>query len=251
MKKHLTLIAFLASVILFSSCGKDKSADPANSLYKVKTYTEAINSPVEGNSSVTFNLDYDAQNKVTSITSASSPDNKFVITYPSKSNFSMDIYNSGLIFLHEDFFLNSRSLVDSTMQYDLSGNTTTEKYLYNTSYQLMELNEYDYYASTAILFNTTDFTYDSEGNLVKSTDSDNTVETFTYYPDLVNVIPVIIPGKGNANKMSLVKAHTVTSNGSLVGSSLTTYTFDNSNRISTIIETANDGTVVTKTFTYF
>lgn len=251
MRKHVTFIAFLASVILFSSCGKDKDPKPANSLYKVKTYTEAIHLSSGQNITTTFNLEYDGQNRVTSITSASAPGNKFVITYPSKSMFSMDIYNNGSVGIHEDFFLNSHSLVDSTMQVDDSRDTTTEKYLYNTSYQLMRLSEYDYYSSTAMLFNTTDFTYDAQGNLAKSTDSDNNTETYTYYPDLVNIVPVIIPGKGNADKMNLLKTHTVSSNGSLAGSSSITYTFDDSNRVSSSTEIANDGTSITKTFTYF
>lgn len=141
-------------------------------------------------------------------------------------------------------------MVDSTFQYNDTNDTTTEKYFYNSNNQLIKLNEYDYYSSP-ILYNTTSYTYDNNGNLTKTTDTNNEVDTYEYYTDLVNVIPVIFPGTGNTKKLNLVKTHTVTSNGYPVGSSTATYTFDSSNRISTIVETADDGTVLTKTFTYF
>lgn len=243
-------MAIITSVILFSSCSKDKNPQPSNNSDKVKTYTEEFNSPTEGNSVVTFNLGYDANNRVTSITSATSPADKFVISYTSGSKYSMDLYSSANGTIHEDFFLNSNSLVDSTLQFTDDEDTTTEKYFYNSANQLIKLNEYDYYSGPE-LYNTTHYTYDNSGNLLQSSDTNGQVDTYDYYTDLVYVLPQIFPGTGSPKKMNLVKTHTVTSNGYPVGSSTTTYTFDSSNRISTIIETADDGTVVTKTFTYF
>jgi hypothetical protein len=49
----------------------------------------------------------------------------------------------------------------------------------------------------------------------------------------------------------LMKSHRLTSNGYEVGVGNFTYAFDNNDRISTITETTNDGSVVVKTFTYF
>lgn len=251
MKKLVSFLMVITTVILFSSCSKDKNPQPANSANKLKSYTEAIQSSTIGNSSTTFNFGYDNSGRVISITSALSSGDKFLFTYPSANTFSMDLYVSGSVSIHEDFFLNSNSLVDSTYQYNDTQDTTTEKYFYNSDNQLIKLNEYDYYAPDYELSNVTNYTYDTNGNLIKSTDSNDQVDTYEYYSDLVNIMPVIIPGQGSTKKMNLVKTHTVTSNGYPVGSSTSTYTFDSSNRISTIVETADDGTVVTKTFTYF
>jgi len=112
------------------------------------------------------------------------------------------------------------------------------------------MNEYDY-DPNPVLSNVTNYTYDTNGNLVTTTDTDNEVDSYEYYSDLVNIMPVIIPGQGTPQKRNLLKTHTVTSNGYPVGSVTLTYTFDSSNRISTIVQTADDGTLVTQTFTYF
>ena len=86
------------------------------------------------------------------------------------------------------------------------------------------MNEYDY-DPNPVLLNVTNYTYDTNGNLVTTTDTDNEVDSYEYYSDLVNIMPVIIPGQGTPQKSS--------------------------NRISTIVQTADDGTLVTQTFTYF
>ncbi|HEY5462757.1 MAG TPA: hypothetical protein VIJ95_05825 [Hanamia sp.] len=251
MKKFASLLAVITSVILFSSCSKDQNPQPANNANKLKSYTEVVNSTSIGNSTTTFTFGYDNSDRIISITTSLSSGDKFLFTYPSANTFSMDIYVSGSVSIHEDFFLNSNSLMDSTYQYNDTQDTTTEKYFYNSGNQLIKMNEYDYYAPNSVLSNVTNYTYDTNGNVVKSTDSNNEVDTYDYYSDLVNIMPMIIPGQISTKKMNLLKTHTVTSNGYPVGSAISTYTFDSSNRISTIIQTADEGTVDTKTFTYF
>ena len=248
MKNQVTQFTLIAIVILLSACGKKDNLQPDNNAGKVKTYTEEIISPNYSNS-VTLNISYDANNRITDITSATSPGNKFSFTYQSNDHYSMDIYNSGTIEIHEEFFMKNAYL-DSTVQYNDSKDTMTEKYFYNTEQQLTKMLEYEYEKGPH-LTNAVSYTYDVAGNMIKSTDTDRNTDTYEYHADLVYVMPQIMPFFNSPKKMNLVKTHTLTSNGYLVGSTISTYTFDSNDRISTIKETANDGTVSTKTFTYY
>lgn len=249
MKKPVAYLSLIAFVILFCSCGKEKSPEPDSSNSKVKTYTEVITSPGFGNLSTTLNISYDANNRITAATSSTSEGDKFLFNYNSNDKYSMDLYNAGAIVIHEDFFLRN-SFLDSTFQFNDSKDTSTEKYYYNANNQLIKKFEYEY-NSGPHLSNTINYEFDASGNMIKSTDTDQNVDTYEYYPDLVYVMPSIMPVFNSAPKMNLVKTHTLTSQGHLVGSTFTTYAFDASNRISTITETVDDGTILTKTFSYF
>ena len=243
--KTITLLSFSAS-LLMTACQKDKATEPIHNGAKVKSYKEKVVTS-DGDSTIyTFNLSYDGNNRLTGMNQVEIPGNKFVFTYPSDSKYTMEIYEMGTLSIHEDFFLNSKHLVDSTYQYDEDEDVTTEKYLYNGSNQLTTLKEYD----NSDLWNVTTYTYDGNGNVSKTTDTNGQVETFDYYPDLVYTMPAINPLSATG-ATHLVKTHKVTSNGYLVGNSVSTYTFDSNNRISTITQTLDNGTVTTQTFTYF
>ena len=245
MKKNFSFFVIISSLIFFS-CKKENPATPDNA-DKIKSYTETVTGPSD-NYSATFNFTYDSQNRITSMFLVSAPTEKFVFTYNSDSQVSVDILGS-MGPLHEDIFLKN-SVIDSTFQYNETQDTTTEKYVYNGSNQLTKLYEYDYSNGNVFLSNTTTYTYDSNGNVVKTTDTNNQVETFEYYPDLVNSMPVLSPGMPS-KKSNLVKTHTVTSNGYPVDTVTSTYTFDDKNRISTVTDSSSTQIVVTKTFTYF
>lgn len=246
MKKNLCICIIISSLAFFS-CKKEHPASSNNNADKVKTYTETVTSSSDSHS-VTYNFTYDSRNRITSMFLVSAPSEKFVFTYNSDSEVSMDLLSSSGN-IHEDIFFKN-SLVDSTYQYNDTRDTTSEKYTYNGSSQQTKLYEYDYYNGNPVLSNTTNYTYDSNGNLVKTTDTENQVETFEYYPDLVYSMPVLSPTM-TSQKTNLVKTHTVTSNGYPVDSVTNTYTFDGNNRISTITGSTSSGMVVTKTFTYF
>ena len=251
MKKSICPFAVISCIILFSSCQKDVSGDPLTVTDKVKTYTEDITSGSIGNSVTTYNLSYDASNRITSIISAYDPGNKFLFTYNSATTYSMDIYGSNVRVIHEDFFLNSTSLPDSTFQYNKTGDTSTEKYVYNLKNQAIKMYEYDYSKITGSdLWNTISYTYDADGNLLKAEDTDTNIDTYEYYPDLVYVLPVTTP-YAQPKKNNLLKKHILKSNGFLVGSATYTYSFDSKNRINTEKAAISDGSIVLKTFTYF
>ena len=251
MKKGLPLFAAILFIILLSSCQKDAGVGPTTATDKVKTYTEDITSASIGNSVTTYNLGYDGSNRIISIIAASAPGNKFLFTYPSAGSFSMDIYNSNVRVIHEDFFLNSSSYPDSTFQYNNTGDTSTEKNIYNAKNQLIKLYEYDYSKITGSdLWNTTSYTYDADGNLLKAEDTDSDIDTYEYYPDLVYILPAMMP-YAQPEKHNLVKKHTLKSNGYELGSATYTYTFDSKNRISTEKAITSDGSIILKTYTYF
>ena len=155
--KRITLFAAVAAVMVaVSSCQKETDYNdplPTESL-KIKTYTEDVRSSIFGNSVTTYNLTYDGNDRVTNMTDASNPGNKFVWAYPSSSKFTLDLFNDNIFELHVDYFLNSHSLIDSSFQYNNTSDTSTEKYIYNPAHQLTKLYEYDYYGNGPELWNT-------------------------------------------------------------------------------------------------
>ncbi|MEO6837992.1 MAG: hypothetical protein ABI261_05915 [Ginsengibacter sp.] len=255
MKTKIIALVALSS-LLFFSCKKSNNTDQPSNSDKVKTYTEDVTSSGSPEISATYNITYDANNRITGVIPTNSSGVKFLFTYTSNNKISLDLYDAGALSIHEDIFLNSNSLFDSTFQYNDTNDTTTEKYFYNSNNQLITLNEYDYskeYGSD--ISNVTSYSYDSNGNVVNTTDTNDQIETFDYYPDLVYTMPFTNPfltqSLFSAKKTNLLKTHTVTSNGYPVGSAVSTYTFDSNSRVSTITQTADDGTVGVQTFTYF
>jgi hypothetical protein len=245
MKSKNLIVFAIGAALLFSACQKDKQPD-ADNVLNVKSYSEKLVSS-DGDSIVAnYNLSYDARNRVTAINQVEVPGNKLLFTYESDSKFSIDIYVMSVLSIHEDVFLNSSHFVDSTYQYNDEKDTSSEKYIYNANKQLSTVKEF--YKS--VVDNVTTYSYDAEGNVVKTTDTDKQVETFDYYPDLVFAMPFINPLQ-STTPAHLVKNHEITSNGYLVANIVSTYTFDSKNRISTITQSLDDGSVATQTFTYF
>lgn len=256
VKMKFLLTAFVFSTIILTACQKETSQDqaPDHTSDRVKTYTETVTSSSIGNSTTTFNISYDDKGRVTSVVSAASPGDKFVYSFPSDNKFSMDLYNLNNPSIHEDFYLNAASFIDSTFKYNDTKDSSTEKYTYDANNQLIQLKEYDYSKLTgSSLYNATSFTYDANGNLIKTIDTDGEMHTYEYYADLSYALPLVTgPLNSSATKKkNLVKKHTVSYNGVDEGSAQYTYTFDAKNRISTEKAEVNDGSIVVKTYTYF
>lgn len=173
--------------------------------------------------------------------------------YVSANKYTFDIFSSNMVTLHEDFYTNGSSFVDSTFQYNDTNDTTGEKYIYNGTNQVTTMKEYDYGNAASTLTNTISYTYNTDGDLLTSSGTDSNIDNYEYYKDSSYVSPLII-GPLNSNsskKFHLVKKYTSISNNSVVGSAMYTYTFDASNRISTEKQSYNDGHIVLKTYTYF
>jgi hypothetical protein len=248
MKKIKIALAIIVLVAL-ASCQKeysteDAAGDTPTPSIRVKTYTEDLTSG--GTHTVTtFDLSYDNSNRLISMISETNAGDKFVFNYSSGS-YTGDIFNSNALSIHEVFFLNSNSLVDSTFQYNDTNDSTTEKYIYNGAKQLVTFKEYDYSLLTgSVLSNTTNYKYDSNGNQISATD-DYSVTLYDY-TGLANTIVIGAP-YFFVNK-KLVKTTTYSFGVSTIILNHT-YTFDGNNRLST--ETITNGSTYTliKTYTY-
>jgi YD repeat-containing protein len=181
MKISLLLPCVIVALSLFSCKKGNDSSVLASSL--PKTYTEDLRSAANTTRG-TFNLTYDSKDRLTSMTAIPEPSIlKFVYQYPSDNTVTMDMYELNQLSVHENFWLNSFSLVDSTFQYNNTNDTSTEKYFYDGNHLLTKVNNYDYFNSVSTLSNLTQYTYDNNGNALTQTDNTGTT-SFTYYADL-------------------------------------------------------------------
>ncbi len=256
--KLITLLSVLIIFFcLFTSCQKeiDNTVTVTDSTVNtnptlVKTYGEetVFNDYPEFNTKDSVKITYDSQNRQVSLISLDTSGFKMMYQYGSNS-FTLDQTSNDNSPLHEIFYLNSNTLLDSTLQYN-EGDTTTEKYVYNANKQLIKLYEYDYTAATGgELSATTSYEYDNEGNLITET-TGSTITTYTYTnhsPNTLNVGLTFL-----TQPKFLPDAYTYTEDGATL-SGTHTYTYDSQNRVTSDKETfsgdAGDGYSL-KTYTY-
>jgi len=251
MKITLTRLTAILWIIFFTSCQKDAGGDLPAATDKVKTYTEDITSPTFGHSVITYNLTYDAGDRITSMVSAVDAGNKVVYSYNSANTVISELYDGGVVGIHDESYLVNNH-IDSSFQYNDTGDSSTSKYVYDASGNYIKSYEYDYFKLTgAQLTNTTTYTYDANGNQLTSQSTSGEGETYEYYPDMVYIHPLIGPPLIPAVKRHLIKTHSATSGGVVQATATLTYTFDANDRISTEKTVVDNGTVVIKTYTYF
>lgn len=250
MKKTIANLAAL-TLIVITSCQKEPGVDLPAATDKVKTYTEDLTSSSGDHTVTTYNLNYDGSNRITSMVSVSDPGNKFVYSYPADNIIYSDLYVGGVMGIHyEAYMVNNR--IDSAFEYNDSNDSTTQKFIYNSSGDYVKLYEYTYSKlSGSVLENTTNYTYDGSGNQLTAEDSDGNGELYTYYDDKVYLHPLIGPSLIPVVKHNLIKTYTVTSGGVPEGTATLTYTFDSNDRISTEKWTTDDGSFLVKTYTYY
>lgn len=241
-------------VLIFSSCQKEitgivsRATDTTGTVgtpgdsFLVKTYTEDLKSSA-GNLSSKFNLSYDANNRIISLVSSTNAGDKFVYQY-GVNNYSLEIYNSNVLSIHGDFFLNSNQLLDSNVQYNDTRDTTIEKYTYNAAKQLTQSMEYEIKQSVATLIDKTLYEYDANGNVSKESSS-NGETTYTY----TGLLNTLYTGQvySNQNKF-LIKTTVIAGAGGVTINH--TYTFDSLNRLTSEKAVSSNGDVVTRTYTY-
>jgi hypothetical protein len=224
--KNITLLSGTILVISIISCKKGNDTATSNSALP-KTYTEDIRSSAI-NSKIVYNLTYDSKNRLVSLAAIPEPSiTKFVYQYPDDKSVTLDLYNSGQLSIHEKFWLNGFSLVDSTFQYDDSQDTSTEKYFYDPNHLVTIVNNYDYSGGVSTLSNQTQYTYDNNGNALTQSDFSGTT-SFTYYADLPYTLSVGQP------YISVPKYFIKTASSDASGSLITAthyYKFDSSNRL--------------------
>ncbi|GGB06502.1 hypothetical protein [Puia dinghuensis] len=245
--RHLPL--YVIALYLLVSCKKNNGANSSGNANKLKMYIEDAKT---SNSHVTdsFNVTYDNDNRITSL---ASPALKFVYTYSSKS-FTLDLFENNQLSIHEIFYINSASYVDSTFQFDNTNDTTTEKYIYTGSL-LTRDTTYSYSSAGTSIDTRDDYTYDNNGNTIKDVQSDgqgniNQITTFTYttYPLSVRTNPTYFaPGA-----KYLPATQKVTDGaGSPIGTITYSYAFDGAGRLTKETDSADNGDVVVKTYIYY
>ena len=220
------LISAILGLLFLASCKKDNT-NPSSGNSLPKTYTEDVRS-TGFNSKVTYNLAYDENNRLVSMAAIPDPSvTKFVYAYTGNISVTMDLYNYGVFGIHEILWLNSSSFLDSTFQFNNTQDTMTEKYIYNSGKQLIQLKSYDYSSSGTVLDNTTVYAYDNSGNVTKESDDNGKVITYTY----TNISNSLSLGQ---TFLPLPKYFINTATTSSGGSPVTAthfYSFDSSNRL--------------------
>ena len=224
--KNLTRLTAVLLITGIFSCKKGNDASVDSSALP-KTYTEDLRSSAL-TTKVVYNLTYDSKNRLISLAAIPEPSIvKFVYQYPDDKTVTLDLYNSNQLSIHEKFWLNSISLVDSTFQYDDTQDTSTEKYFYDPNHLLTTVNNYDYANSISILSNKTQYSYDNNGNALTQADYSGTTN-FTYYTDLPYTLSVGQP------YLSVPKYFIKTASSNASGSLVTAthyYKFDSNNRL--------------------
>jgi hypothetical protein len=256
MKILLVVVALSISLLSITSCQKEVAGDIINTgdttgipvpnqnnpTFRVKTYTEDVTTP-NGHIVVSFNLTYDSQGRVTSMTTPSGAD-RFVYQYNTNNSYTLDLFVSNALSIHGIFYINSIGLVDSSLQYNDTKDTSSEKYLYDANKRLLQLRQYDISNSNSILFNTSRYEYDAKGNVVKETD--NTSQTTYEYNNLPNSLDM--GDKYFTKNTNLTKKTTYS--GSFNGTSDHTYTFDSLNRVTSEKIVTSNGEVASRIYTY-
>lgn len=253
----LGLVVSACVGLLFSSCQKEITGEKIpttdntgntgtgnTSQFLVKKYAENVQS-VFGNSSDTFNLTYDASNRITSMVSTTNSGNRFVYQYNTNNTYNMKIYNGNVVSIDETFFINSNSLVDSTMQFNDTKDTTTEKYLYDANKRLVQLKEYEVKNGIATLVETTNYQHDSNGNITQETSSAGVI-TYTYGTTL-NTLNV---GLVYHYRTKHLPQTTTLALGIINIAATHAYTFDSQGRLTSDKMTSVTGDVVTRTYSY-
>jgi hypothetical protein len=256
IKKIRLFFCFAVALLILNACQKEiedpnitgsNNNNNNNTDFKVRKYREDFTSLTSGNFSQTFIVTYDASNRLISLVDSADASTKQVFTY-NINTYTMDFFNAGALMIHEDFFLNSLPLIDSTSQYSNFGDTTLEKNTFDASNHLTEVKEYDYTTAGGPQLNgIIQYGYDTNGNVIEETDNSAASHTtYEYYPDL-NTIEVGKPYEPR-NKNLTKKA--IITDGSGTTTVLYTYTYDNLNRVVTQTEAYDNGDTVVKTYTY-
>lgn len=236
-------------VIAVSSCQKEESVNnPVNTVNKIKTYTEDVTLPDGTHFTEAFQVNYDNQNRVISLVSASSPLSRFEYRYAS-DHFDLDIYVAGILSIHNTFYLNSSgTLADSAMQYNITNDTTLTKYVYNNNKQLVQQREYDYTKQTGPqLYNTINYTYDANGLMIKEADDDYET-TYRYDQVIKNNITIGAPYMPLPIQLP---TQSITTGGSDTETVNYTYAFDSRNRLITESSVSSSGAKAIKSYTYY
>jgi hypothetical protein len=249
---HSTLkvsaLSLVAVLILSTSCNKDKAAG-SSGRQKLKSYTEDRTAVGIGHVVETFNVNYDSQDRITSIVSTTKPGHREEYNYINNDKFTFEKIEDNKVTLHCDYFINGEiGKVDSLYRYNIRNDTISFKYIYNSDNKILRQKEYliTYYLPP-VWSNTIDYIYDGKGTLTKKQESFAEI-SYQYdaeYKNTTLIEPRYIPTQ------ELLPTHTYDTR---FGRTTTTehfYTYDDKGRlISEKAVSTPDGSITVKTYTY-
>lgn len=236
-----SLLIVLIIALALASCKKDDSVQSPPPGDRIKTYTESINSSILGVTSVTYNLTYDQDGRLSSMTNTENAGDRFAFSYV-ENGFDMDIYSNNSLVIHQDAFVNGNRM-DSTFQYNDEGDTTTEKYVYNPSNLLVKLSRYVYSDGISELDEIVNYSYDANSNLISEIGNFTHIE-YEYngsLPGIINLFPIFYSSSQKLPSRVIDQAGYTADH---------TYTVDSKNRVVTDVAVLTTGDTLTKTYTY-
>lgn len=250
----LTPMSIITAVIMLATTSCQKSytgqTDPST---KIKTYIEdASRTPY--NSIDTFNISYDASDRIISMVSTAG-NGGFYYSY-TPTTYTLDIKQGTNLVIREVSYINSNQLVDSTFQYNDTNDSSTSKLVYNAGKQLIQQMYYDYTtAGGAMLTGKETYTYDASGNIITQTDTNASgavteTKTFTYSSFTAGISLFMLYRPAMAKNLPLTIT-TKSPGGNIISIETRAYTFDSNNRVVTQTDSDNFGNVVVKTFLYY
>jgi hypothetical protein len=260
MKKvSFSLTGFILIQLLLVSCQKQLDIEiPTGGggggviTSKIKTYIESINGVAD-----TFNVVYDASDRISSITHLPPGIGKFAYEYNGTTSINFKIYDgigNTNVSIHESYYLNSNQKVDSSFQYNDTQDTSSAKFIYNQANLLTEARYYENDAAgKSILITVENYTYDAIGNrlttVIRSA-GNNIISTTTYtYNNILNntwLVPANLPPSNKNLPLTQVETNAL----NVETSRLTyEYTFDAQSRV-IAIKLSSSGIIVWKYFSY-
>jgi hypothetical protein len=253
-----TYLPFICCLFLLSgfliSCQKEIVVDdlPGNVSLKVKRYIEDARN-TQFNAIDTFNVVYDATDRILALQS-NSTGFKFLYEYYTGS-YALEIKNYDHVIIRDVSYINGAGLVDSTLQANDSGDSSTSKLIYNAGGQITEERTYSYSAlGGAILYGINYYTYDNNGNAVTYTEKNESGQTISVtaytYNDVLNTV-FLTPSYRPVPFKNLPVTRRTVFTGGPTESSATEYTYDTSKRVTSEKETYSDGTFTIKHYEYY
>lgn len=246
----VSALSLVALLVLNTSCKKDSAAG-ISGRQKLKSYTEDITAQGIGHVVETFNVNYDGQDRITSIVSTTKPGHRLEYKYINNDKFTFEQIEDNKLMLHCDYFINAEvGKVDSLYQYNIKKDTTAFKYFYDKENRILKQKEYLIsYLLPPVWYNTIDYVYDAKGILTKKVES-FAEASYRYDAEFKNTTllePGYIPSQEK------LPSHTYSVRFSITTTTEHFYTYDAQGRLATEKAVESDGsrqTIKIRTYTY-
>ncbi|OQP38682.1 hypothetical protein A4H97_18360 [Niastella yeongjuensis] len=249
MKLTLIYCYIFLLIIAASACKKDSAGD--NASLRIISYTEDITA-IGGRTVETYSVEYDAQNRITSVASTNKHGARTVYQYSAENSFTCDKYTDAVLLYHSVYFINNQSLIDSTWgreykEAPYKSDTISGKFYYNEDKKLIKQKEFlNSTLVPPVLNRTINYQYDINGTLVKET-ADDYESSYAYEKENKNTVqlqPFYFPSNDQLPSHSYITRFGTTLE------TKHTYTFDDHKRVIGERAEQSDGRITILSYTY-